>query len=398
MKKQLYKIWRKFFWTLNRSLVPFVVYKKSGSFLKIEGDKLPQAPFILLANHANFLDPWIVAYSSPTPVSIMMNEEGFNSPAFTRWYLKNIGAFPKKKGMSDIGAMKKSISEIKAGYPLLVFPEGQTSWDGQTQPIYPGMEKMAQKMQIPIVVSRIEGNFLAHPWWADFGRKGQITLYRKTISAERVKETPSDALRDEIINFIKHNDIQKSGAKKFFGQNISAGMQNLLWICPHCLKSDALSFKDDSAICAKCKTEYKFNANLYLEKSEKNIGNLFDWVKFQKNFARSAIDDSNQKEILCESEKVHLIQNDNTGRITTLDIGKLEISKEKLMFFGDSATIEIKIDDIAAPVFQQKNIVQLEYPKGELKLMFSHGAMMKALCFLRELTGWREIEATGYFA
>jgi len=179
-------------------MVPFLIWKKFGKFPKIYGDELPSPPFIMVANHANFFDPWIVAHLSKKPVSIMMNDDGFKSSPVQQWYLKNIGAFPKKKGMSDVNAIKKSISEIKSGYPLLIFPEGQTSWDGETQPIFAGIEKMAKKLSLPIVAFRIEGNFIARPWWADFDRKGQISVCIKQISAEFVKNKTPDEIRDEF--------------------------------------------------------------------------------------------------------------------------------------------------------------------------------------------------------
>jgi len=396
MKKVLQKFWRYLFWTVNRGIVPIVVWKKHRKSLKVQGDKLPKAPFIMVSNHANFLDPWIVCHYSTTPVAIMMNEEGFKSFWFQRWVLKNIGAFPKKKGLSDVGAMKKSIAEIRAGYPLMIFPEGQTSWDGETQPIYSGIEKMAQKFKIPIVMCRIEGNFIAHPWWATFPRVGQITVQRKVLSPEEVAQKSSDELRDEIITYIKNHDIEKSKNSKFTGQNLTAGMQNLLWLCPTCNEIESLKFENNSIKCEKCKKEFVFNANLYLETPVEDVKHLHDWVKKQKLFARNTVKKAGENDILCTSEKVHLIQNDNTGRITTLDIGDIKISKKNLVFSGDAAQIVVAIDDIVAPVFQQKNIIQFEYSKGELKFMFLQNPMMKTLCILREMTGWEKIEENGY--
>jgi len=327
----------------------------------------------------------------------MMNEDGFKSFWFQRWVLKNIGAFPKKKGLSDVGAMKKSIAEVKAGYPLMIFPEGQTSWDGETQPIYSGIEKMAQKFNIPIVMCRIEGNFIAQPWWAKFPRIGQITTHRKVIYPEVMKEKTSDELRDEIISFIKNNDIEKSKNNKFTGQNLTAGMQNLIWLCPSCEAIESLKFDNNSIICEKCKKEYNFSANLYIKNPENDVKDLYDWVKKQKMFTRNMIANASDNDILCTSEKVHLIQNDYTGRITTLDIGDLKIHKNKVVFSGDAAEIVVEIDDKLAPVFQQRNIIQIEYEKGDLKFMFLQNPMMKSLCFLRELTGWQEVEKRGYF-
>ncbi|MDR0303484.1 MAG: 1-acyl-sn-glycerol-3-phosphate acyltransferase [Chitinispirillales bacterium] len=390
-------IWRWFFWKLNRKIVPFLIWKKYGKFLKVEGDKIPEAPFIFIANHANFLDPWIVCHLSKTPVSIMMNEDGFKASNFQKWYLKNIGAFPKKKGLSDISSVKISFSEIKKGYPLMVFPEGQTSWDGHTQPIYSGIEKISQKLNVPVVMCRIEGNFIAHPWWAGNDRKGQISIYIKIISTKFLKSKTFDEIRDEFINHIKNNDVEKSQNNKFSGKNIVSGMKNLLWICPSCNEKESLIFEENSVICEKCKKEHVFNANLYLENPANSIKNLYDWTKMQKDYVRNIVKNAGNSDILAQNNKICLIQSDDNGRIVTLDEGVLQITKEKFLFYGDCAVYDIAMDDVVAPVFQQKNIIQFKYPQGELKFMFLHTAMMKYLCFLLELKGYQEIEKRGYF-
>jgi hypothetical protein len=326
-----------------------------------------------------------------------MNDDGFKSSLVQQWYLKTIGAFPKKKGMSDVAATKKSISEIKSGYPLLIFPEGQTSWDGQTQPIFAGVEKMAKKLSVPIAAFRIEGNFIAHPWWADFDRKGQISVHIKTISAEFVKSKTLDEIRDEIISHIKNNDVEKSQNNKFYGKNIVSGMKNFLWICPSCGEKGRLSFEKNSITCQSCKKEHVFNANLYLDTPINSVKNLYDWVKMQENDVRSIIKNAKDSDILTQNNKVRLIQSDNNGRIATIDEGTLQISKEKFLFSGDYAKYEIAMDDVAAPVFQHKNIIQFEYFGNELRFMFLHTPMMKYLYFLREIKGYQEIEKRGYF-
>jgi hypothetical protein len=213
------------------------------------------------------------------------------------------------------------------------------------------------------------------------------------LDKKTLQETNSEDLREEMINHIKTSDVEISHYKKFVGKNIVSGMQNFIWICPNCNAKEELEFAGDKIFCQKCETDFLFNANLWLVNPNKNVRNLHNWVKMQKNFVKNAM----KNEILCENEKVCLIQNDYGGRITILDCGKLQISKEKLEFFGDSAKIEIPVNEIIAPVFQQKNIIQFEYQKGELKFQFPESPMMKHLFFLRELTGFAEVEKRGYF-
>jgi len=148
---------------------------RSNNFFRSSGSEaLPKPPFVIVSNHGTFFDPWIIGYFSRYPFAIMCNDDAFRGSPITRWYLNSIGAFPKKKGASDFKAMKKTMSSLAAGRPVCIFPEGQTSWDGETQLLYKGIEKIIRHGRVPLVMVRMSGNFLTKPWWADRIRKGRI--------------------------------------------------------------------------------------------------------------------------------------------------------------------------------------------------------------------------------
>ncbi|WPX10026.1 lysophospholipid acyltransferase family protein [Anaerocellum danielii] len=112
-----------FFLNLIRK-VAFIVLK-CIYFIRVEGkENIPEGPFIICANHRSYLDPVLIILIFDRRVHFMAKSE-----LFRIWWLapiiKAFGAFPVRRGKSDIGAIKKAIDVIKSGNILGIFPEGK---------------------------------------------------------------------------------------------------------------------------------------------------------------------------------------------------------------------------------------------------------------------------------
>ena len=94
--------------------------------LDVKGlDNLPEEPVVLCANHSSNWDPvlMILAMSQKIKLRIMAKEQLFRIPVVNA-VIRKMGAFPVNRGHSDIGAVRTSIQSLKAGFHLLIFPEG----------------------------------------------------------------------------------------------------------------------------------------------------------------------------------------------------------------------------------------------------------------------------------
>ena len=94
--------------------------------LDVKGlENLPEEPVVLCANHSSNWDPilMILAMSQKIKLRIMAKEQLFRIPVVNA-VIRKMGAFPVNRGHSDIGAVRTSIQSLKAGFHLLIFPEG----------------------------------------------------------------------------------------------------------------------------------------------------------------------------------------------------------------------------------------------------------------------------------
>jgi 1-acyl-sn-glycerol-3-phosphate acyltransferase len=146
--------------------------------LKVYGIKnLPRkGGFILAANHVSNLDPILMGSTCPRRVSFMAKRELFCN-SLVSWFLFQLGAFPVKRGVADIYALKESIHRLKNGQGLVLFPEGGRQFNGLSDKPEAGIGFIAVKTGVPIVPAFIKGSDKVLPIGAKFFHFNKISVY-----------------------------------------------------------------------------------------------------------------------------------------------------------------------------------------------------------------------------
>ena len=116
------------------SVIYFVVGFLAGILypVTVEGlEQLPRSGVLLCPNHSSNWDPVLVALKLPRNyrLHIMAKEELFHN-RLLGWILGKVGAFPVKRGGTDIQSVRNAIQAIRSGDNLLVFPEGTVIRNG----------------------------------------------------------------------------------------------------------------------------------------------------------------------------------------------------------------------------------------------------------------------------
>jgi 1-acyl-sn-glycerol-3-phosphate acyltransferase len=153
----------------------FFIYFKLRLIVKVVGRKnIPaKGSFVFASNHASFLDPVLLGTSIHRSLNYMAREELFEK-GFLAWALPKVQAFPVKRGEGDLGALRQALRLLKTGKPLVIFPEGTRTEDGELQRGKPGIGFIVAKSGVPVVPAYIEGSFDALP-------KGVKTLRRRKM-------------------------------------------------------------------------------------------------------------------------------------------------------------------------------------------------------------------------
>ncbi|MEI5907172.1 lysophospholipid acyltransferase family protein [Bacillus spongiae] len=150
---------------------------------------------LLCSNHIETLDPPVVGITAPRPVSFMAKAELFDVPVLGK-IIKNLHAFPVKRGMSDREALRTGLKALKEGNVLGLFPEGTRNKTGKLGKGLAGAGFFALRTKAHVVPCAIIGPY--KPF-----RKLKV-VYGKPIDMEPYRESKASAeeVTEVIMNHI----------------------------------------------------------------------------------------------------------------------------------------------------------------------------------------------------
>jgi len=144
----------------------WLILRISSAPLTVEGLERvdPSLPAIYTANHASALDIPALYVGLPFQFRILAKSELFRLP-FLGWHLTRSGQIPidRSDARHSLRSLGHAAQSVKAGMPLVVFPEGGRCTDGCLQPFLGGIFYAAIKAQVPIVPVALIGTFEALP-------------------------------------------------------------------------------------------------------------------------------------------------------------------------------------------------------------------------------------------
>lgn len=120
--------------------------------LKFEGtENLPDNGGIVYAcNHRSNADPVLVSLKVKKRCTYMAKEELFKNPFFGT-LIRFFGAFPVVRGKGDMAVIDDSISKLRSGKNLVIFPEGTRSKDGKVGRGKTGVALIAAKSNTDVI-------------------------------------------------------------------------------------------------------------------------------------------------------------------------------------------------------------------------------------------------------
>ncbi|MFY9560754.1 MAG: lysophospholipid acyltransferase family protein [Terriglobales bacterium] len=117
-------------------------------------------PRVYAVTHASALDIPILYVNLPFQFRIVFKSELLSYP-FVGWHLQRSGqiCINQQNPSASIGAIKSALKSLKSGMPLVIFPEGGRSPNGEILPFLPGAFFLAIKAQADIVPIALVGTF-----------------------------------------------------------------------------------------------------------------------------------------------------------------------------------------------------------------------------------------------
>jgi 1-acyl-sn-glycerol-3-phosphate acyltransferase len=147
--------------------------------LEIENAELVPAdtPLVFMANHESWLDIPVLLVAIPGQVRFLAKKSLFSVP-FLGWAMRAMGFIPvdRKNRREAVRSFEQAADRIRAGRPVLVFPEETRSTTGELLPLQRGGFLIALKAHLPIVPVGLEGPARCLPKYSYLLRPGTITV------------------------------------------------------------------------------------------------------------------------------------------------------------------------------------------------------------------------------
>lgn len=163
-----------------------------------------KGPLIVVANHVSIWDPLVVAFVLNRPVHFMAKAELFNN-RFLGKLLKELNAFPVKRGSADRTAIKQALYILEKGDVLGIFPEGTRNRNGEkVEKSQMGAAMIALKTGAPVLPVACVGTNCTVPfgWFTPLEVRVGEPLYLEEFKGAKVNSSlmaqVSDIVTDEI--------------------------------------------------------------------------------------------------------------------------------------------------------------------------------------------------------
>lgn len=172
---------------------------------------------VYAANHLSYMDTPVLFAKLPFQFRILAKGGLWKVP-FIGWHLHRSGQVPvdQSSARSSIMSLNGGVAALKAGLPLVIFPEGGRSSTGRTQSFVSGGAFMAIRAQVPLVPVTLIGTYELLPIHSYSLRprplmvvigEGISTEGLTTRDADRVTAAAYEAITDTYLRYTSGDPI-----------------------------------------------------------------------------------------------------------------------------------------------------------------------------------------------
>jgi 1-acyl-sn-glycerol-3-phosphate acyltransferase len=174
-----------------------------------------QGGALILCNHVSYFDPFIVGSAANRELHFMARHDSFDMPVIGKLIAAH-NAYPVKRGTADRAALRRTISLLKSGNVVLIFPEGTRSVDGTLGKPHGGVSFIAHNADVPAIPAYLKGTILPrNAKWiypaqltVTFGTPIDFTEVRQIEDKRELYRRMGEQIMQEIAN-LRDGQVRK---------------------------------------------------------------------------------------------------------------------------------------------------------------------------------------------
>lgn len=327
------------FWKIMKAVLGTYLRRKFHlSAENSEACMLPP-PFLLLANHTNFWDPFLLSLYIPEPVYFVTADEYFRNP-FLKFLLRLVGAIPKSKFVSDQATVMDILRVKRRGGVIGIFPEGKRNWDGRTDELLFATSKLVKHLKVPVVTALLQGAYLSFPRWARKPRRGRIVVrFKNALTPQDVETMDTETVHSALGRSLTYSDdaFQRGNRILFKGKKLAESLELYLFTCPRCRAFCTMESKGDAFFCRSCHYAVRYGQDGRLTPQEgtpcfQTPGEWADWQRVYLKEALRAYADGKASEPFWEDADVTVRKGGRLIPLKKLSFGQMRLFSDRIEF------------------------------------------------------------------
>ncbi len=269
--------------------------KRKFTLEKINMEGL-EGPYLMLVTHSSMVDFNVMLKAThPHKVNNVMTLEGFNT--YTEPLMRSLGVLGTRKYINDMNLIRNIKYCIeKLGNTFVLFPEARYSLDGCTSYIPSSTAKLIKVLKVPVVVLKIQGNFITCPQWNKINKKTHVEAQMvQIITREECKDISLDEIANRIREHFTYDDYkwQLENQIKIDHPKRAEGLHALLYKCPHCKEESQMDSKGAKLFCNACGKTWEMDeyGQLHALDGKTEFSHIPDWSNWERACVRKEIEE-----------------------------------------------------------------------------------------------------------
>ncbi len=319
--------------------------RKNKQDLHFDDEKFvnTDGPYIMLCNHQSFFDFYYVKrFIGEKNVSIVVNKYYATRP-FLKKLAKKSGLITKKLFTTDMTTIGGLLKTTRAGYSVMIFPEGRLSVDGASYPITEQGGGLYKKLNVDLVLVKIRGAYFAKPKWRKAFYPSDIYVScERFISKEEAKRYTPEEL-DRIISDTLYRDESEDTCNVYHQPNKAKGLEKVLYRCADCGELYTTRGFGNTLSCTACGAEHKLNEHYLFESG--NIRSIHEYYEKIKELERETL---GTVKLECDV-KTKIF--DINGSLRKREKGRCTLDKNEFTYKSDGTEFKISMNRLHALPF-----------------------------------------------
>ena len=320
-------------------------------------------PFVVIANHETALDFVNLWDASGKPMNFVISKSIFSTLPL-QGFLGKLGLIPKQQFQTSVSDLKKMKTVIDNGQPLVIYPAGLMCEDGLSTPIPTATYKFLKWLGVDVYVARSYGTYFVLPKWSGKLRPGRtyMDIY-KLFDAQELRGLDVDEIKrrtDEAILFDAYRE-QDGHRCRYSGGSDIRGLENVLYMCPHCGAEFSMSVKDSHILCCShCGYALRSDEYAMLHRCSthgEDMRYVSDWSRLIYTRLKSLVE-AGQDDCLSSETEFHMIA-PGKSKFSRVGSGTVSLSREGFVLSG---TINSRPTELCVPIH---NIPTLPFSPGK---------------------------------